>query len=103
MKPFSLISNLDRLLKPSESDEFSIINGFKVCAILQVIVGHRWFIEFGNPQMNPNEVHWVCEMHYKYISIKGLFFSITLVICFRLFIMYGWDTLNVPYFWKHFL
>lgn len=60
MKPFSLISNLERLLKPSETDEFSIMNGFKVLAILQVILGHRWFIEFGNPQSNPNYVHWVC-------------------------------------------
>jgi len=59
MKPFSLISNFERLLKPSESEEFSIINGFKVCAILQVISGHRWFIEFGNPQFNPNFVHSV--------------------------------------------
>lgn len=59
MKPFSLISNLERLMKPSESEEFSILNGMKVCAILQVIVGHRWFIEFGNPQFNPNTVHWV--------------------------------------------
>lgn len=59
MKPFSLISNFERLLKPSETEEFSIINGLKVCAILQVIVGHRWFIEFGNPQMNPNFIHFV--------------------------------------------
>lgn len=59
MKPFSIISNMERLLKPSESDEFSIINGFKVCSILQVISGHRWFIEFGNPQSNPNYTHWV--------------------------------------------
>uniref|UniRef100_A0A2S2R6Q5 Nose resistant to fluoxetine protein 6 n=1 Tax=Sipha flava TaxID=143950 RepID=A0A2S2R6Q5_9HEMI len=59
MKPFSLISNIERLLKPSESEEFSIINGLKVCAILQVIVGHRWFLEFGNPQMNPDFAHWV--------------------------------------------
>jgi len=62
MKPFSLISNLERLLKPSETEEFSIINGFKVCAILQVIIGHRWFIELGNPQSNPNFTHWVSAM-----------------------------------------
>lgn len=98
MKPFSLISNLERLLKPSESDEFSIINGFKVCAILQVIVGHRWFIEFGNPQMNPIEVHWVSvEQHIPYIFC----FLLNYIILFRLFIMSGWDTLNVLYFWKH--
>lgn len=60
MKPFSLISNLKRLLKPSETEEFSIINGLKVCAILQVIIGHRWFMEFGNPQANPIYIHWVC-------------------------------------------
>ncbi|CAI6362439.1 unnamed protein product [Macrosiphum euphorbiae] len=59
MKPFSLISNFERLLKPSETEEFSIINGFKVCAILQVIIGHRWFIELGNPQSNPNFTHWM--------------------------------------------
>ncbi|KAE9539483.1 hypothetical protein AGLY_004735 [Aphis glycines] len=59
MKPFSLISNLERLMKPSETEEFSIINGFKVCAILQVIIGHRWFIELGNPQSNPNFTHWM--------------------------------------------
>lgn len=50
---------MERLMKPSESEEFSIINGMKFCAILQVILGHRLFIEFGNPQMNTNEVHWV--------------------------------------------
>ncbi|XP_050058911.1 nose resistant to fluoxetine protein 6-like isoform X2 [Aphis gossypii] len=59
MKPFSLISNFERLMKPSETEEFSIINGFKVCAILQVIIGHRWFIELGNPQSNPNFTHWM--------------------------------------------
>lgn len=59
MKPFSLISNVERLLKPSETNEFSIINGIKVCCILQVISGHRWFIEFGNPQENPDYVYWV--------------------------------------------
>lgn len=64
MKPFSLISNLERLLKPSETEEFSIINGFKVCAILQVIIGHRWFIELGNPQSNPNFTHWVSAVKH---------------------------------------
>lgn len=59
MKPFSLISNLERLSKPSETEEFSIMNGLKVLAIVQVISGHRWFIEFGNPQANPNFVHFV--------------------------------------------
>ncbi|XP_060849044.1 nose resistant to fluoxetine protein 6-like [Rhopalosiphum padi] len=59
MKPFSLISNFERLMKPSETEEFSILNGFKVCAILQVIIGHRWFIELGNPQSNPNFTHWM--------------------------------------------
>lgn len=59
LKPFSLISNIERLLKPSETDEFSIINGLKVCCILQVIPGHRWFIEFGNPQANPDFIYRV--------------------------------------------
>jgi len=54
MKPFSLISNLERLLKPAETDEFSVMNGFKVLAIMQVIFGHRWFLELGNPQSNPD-------------------------------------------------
>lgn len=57
MKPFSLISNIERLLKPSETEEFSIINGMKVCCILQVISGHRWFIEFGNPQANTDFIY----------------------------------------------
>lgn len=59
MKPFSLVSNIQRLLKPSESEEFSIINGLKVFCIIQVIPGHRWLIEFGNPQSSPNYTHWV--------------------------------------------
>lgn len=59
LKPFSLISNLERLMKPSQSDEFSIMNGFKFLCILQVIQGHRAIREFGNPQMNNDFNFWV--------------------------------------------
>lgn len=61
MKPFSLISNMKRLLKPIEIKEFSAINGLKCICILQNIGGHRGYLEFGMPQANPNFMYWVSE------------------------------------------
>lgn len=84
MKPFSLISNIERLLKPSESDEFSIMNGMKVCCILQVISGHRWFIEFGNPQANPDYVYWVSMKLWRFAFKKKLFYLLRFVFCLKL-------------------
>ncbi|XP_025190639.1 nose resistant to fluoxetine protein 6-like isoform X2 [Melanaphis sacchari] len=88
MKPFSLISNLERLMKPSETEEFSIINGFKVCAILQVIIGHRWFIELGNPQSNPNFTHWMIHNfwlgYFKCTIFLETFFVISGFLTFRI-------------------
>lgn len=82
MKPFSLISNLERLLKPSETEEFSILNGMKVCAILQVIVGHRWFIEFGNPQFNPNTVHWVSvKLQFRALNCMFIYINLSYLDC----------------------
>ncbi|XP_050427218.1 nose resistant to fluoxetine protein 6-like [Adelges cooleyi] len=81
MKPFSLISNIERLLKPSESDEFSVINGLKVCCILQVILGHRNILEYGYPQMDSDWVYWtlhnfMCN-YFKCIVFLETFFVIS--------------------------
>lgn len=62
MKPFSLIANFDRLLKPSKTNEFSVINGIKVIAIFQVVIGHRMFLEMGNPQTNPEFLYSVSDV-----------------------------------------
>ncbi|XP_050519778.1 nose resistant to fluoxetine protein 6-like [Daktulosphaira vitifoliae] len=88
MKPFSLISNLDRLMKPSQSDEFSIMNGFKFLCILQVIHGHRNIREFGNPQMNNDFNYWMLHNFFtsvfKCVNFLETFFVISGFLTYNL-------------------